>query len=186
MNGRSADSPVLNGTVLIKLYLFMMVLYSLSFTLMLPLESHKNIWVYVMISVRPADRASGRVKNINAAIFSDTVNVINVKHCIMVLRIELYLFTPLSVPWSYFKVTAESNSFNRKFNILMRWCLNFVWLLTTSTRSWTYHYFYFRTYSRKTIDTFPALRKAKQTLTLAFFKATSFKLCKIITLLGVY
>ena len=51
-----------------------------------------------MISVRPADRASGRVKNINAAIFSDTVNVINVKHCIMVLRIELYLFTPLSVP----------------------------------------------------------------------------------------
>ena len=35
-------------------------------------------------------------------IFSDTVNVINVKLCMMVLLIKLYLFIPLSVTLTIF------------------------------------------------------------------------------------
>ena len=42
---------------------------------------------------------SGLVENFNIGIFSDTINVIDVKHCIKVLllHIELYLFTTLTV-----------------------------------------------------------------------------------------
>ena len=31
-------------------------------------------------------------KNLNVAIFSDTINVVNVKLCMMVILIEIYLF----------------------------------------------------------------------------------------------
>ena len=53
-------------------------------------DSHKK-WVYVMISftVRPASQMSG-VSKTNAAIFSDTINVINVKPWMMLLLTELY------------------------------------------------------------------------------------------------
>ena len=37
------------------------------------------------------------VKNLNTWIFSDTLNVINDKLCMMTLLIELYLFIALSV-----------------------------------------------------------------------------------------
>ena len=40
---------------------------------------------------------SGLVENLNIGIFSDTVNVINVNLCMMVLHFELYLFVTLSV-----------------------------------------------------------------------------------------
>ena len=36
-------------------------------------------------------------KNFNVVIFSDTTNLINVKHCVMVILIELYPFIPLSM-----------------------------------------------------------------------------------------
>ena len=36
-------------------------------------------------------------KRFNNAIFSDSVNVINVKLCMIILLIELFLVTPLSV-----------------------------------------------------------------------------------------
>ena len=39
----------------------------------------------------------GLVKNSNIKIFADTVKVINVKLCMMVLLVELYLLIPLSV-----------------------------------------------------------------------------------------
>ena len=45
-----------------------------------------------MISVRPASWVIvWHGKNFNVAIFLDTINVINVKLCLMVLLIELYL-----------------------------------------------------------------------------------------------
>ena len=60
----------------------------------------KNV-IPVMINVGPADWLASRLslcnKNFNVAIFWDTINMINVKLCIMVVLIELYLFTPLSV-----------------------------------------------------------------------------------------
>ena len=40
-------------------------------------------------------QVSGRVENFNTAIFSDNINVINVKLCIMVLLVDFYLFIPL-------------------------------------------------------------------------------------------
>ena len=43
----------------------------------------------------------GLVKNFNIGIFSNTINVINVK--LMVLRIELYLFSTLSVTMTIFQ-----------------------------------------------------------------------------------
>ena len=49
-----------------------------------------------MIGVGPAE-------NFNVAIFSDTVNVINVKLCMMVLLTELYMFMPLSVAFTIFQ-----------------------------------------------------------------------------------
>ena len=66
----------------------------------------------VMVSVRLAGGVSGRIKNLNIAVFSDTPNVINVKPCMMVLFIELYPLIPLSAALSIFLVTAGSNSFN--------------------------------------------------------------------------
>ena len=42
-------------------------------------------------------------KNFNVAICLDITNVINVKLCMMVLLIELYLFIPLSVTLTTFQ-----------------------------------------------------------------------------------
>ena len=60
--------------------------------------------VYVMISVRPAGRPIVRVlhthtytRKINLAIFSNTLNMIIVTLCMMIILIELYPFMPLSV-----------------------------------------------------------------------------------------
>ena len=47
--------------------------------------------------------ASGDVENFNVGIYSDTIKVINVNLCMMVLLIELYLFIPLSVTLTIFQ-----------------------------------------------------------------------------------
>ena len=60
-------------------------------------------------------QVSGLVRGFNIWIFTDTINVINVKLCMMVLLIELYLFIPLQWPLLYFKVTAMLNNCNWKF-----------------------------------------------------------------------
>ena len=79
-----------------------------------------KMWVYVMTDFRPADiYACG--KSMNVAIFSDTINMIIIKHCMNLLLIELYPFILFQWPWLYFKVTAVSNSFNWKVNILICW-----------------------------------------------------------------
>ena len=52
--------------------------------------------VYVIYSVRSANHPAGQVsvcgKDFNVAIFSDTVNVINVKLCMIAALIGLYPF----------------------------------------------------------------------------------------------
>ena len=53
-----------------------------------------------MIGVRPAGWTkcpSVCVKNFNDAIFSDIINMINLKFCMMIVLIELYPFILLSV-----------------------------------------------------------------------------------------
>ena len=53
---------------------------------------------FVMISVGLAGRVIvRRGKNFNVAIFPDTINVIDVKLCMIVLLVELYLIIPLSM-----------------------------------------------------------------------------------------
>ena len=48
-------------------------------------------------------QASGLVENINNGIFSDTINVINVKLCMKVLHVKLYLLITLSVTLRLFQ-----------------------------------------------------------------------------------
>ena len=56
-------------------------------------------------------QVSGLVENFNTGIFSDTTNVINVIVCMMVLLIELYLFTPLSVTLNTFRGYSNVEEF---------------------------------------------------------------------------
>ena len=48
-------------------------------------------------------QVSWLVKNFHIGIYSDTIHVIKVKHCMMKLLIELYLFIPLSVTFTIFQ-----------------------------------------------------------------------------------
>ena len=48
-------------------------------------------------------QVSGLAQNFDMGIYSHTVNVINVKLCMMVLLLELYLFIPLSVTLTIFQ-----------------------------------------------------------------------------------
>ena len=61
-----------------------------------------------MISVQLSILASWLAwhKNLNIPVFSDTINVISVKLCTMVLLIDLYLFIPCQWPVAYFEVMA--------------------------------------------------------------------------------
>ena len=60
-----------------------------------------------MISVGPAVLLIVRHgKNFNVAIFYDTISVINVKLCMVVLVNKYYLFIILSVTLTIFKVIA--------------------------------------------------------------------------------
>ena len=53
------------------------------------------------------------VENFN--IYSDTINVINVKLCVMVLLIEHFMFLPLSVTLTLFKGHSNVELSNQKF-----------------------------------------------------------------------
>ena len=56
-------------------------------------------------------QVSGLVENLNIGIYSHTINVINVKLCMMALYIELYLVIRLSVTLTLFQ-GHSSVSFN--------------------------------------------------------------------------
>ena len=66
----------------------------------------------VMVSVKPVGRLSVIGKTVNVAIFSDTVKIINVKHCLMVGLILLYPFIPLSVTL----ITVQSHTSVKQFS----------------------------------------------------------------------
>ena len=67
---------------------------------------------------------SGLVENYNIRTYSDTINMINVKLCMLFvfLLTELYQFLPLSVTWIIIKVATMSNSFNGKLCIVCFLC----------------------------------------------------------------
>ena len=61
-----------------------------------------------MISVRPACRLSVCGKNFNVAIFSDTINMVSVKLCMMVILTEPHPFMPLS--WTCACISGSQHS----------------------------------------------------------------------------
>ena len=61
-----------------------------------------GVYLREIINIFFVGQVSGLVKNINIGIYSDTINMINVKLCMMVPLIELYLFMPLSVTLTIF------------------------------------------------------------------------------------
>ena len=63
-----------------------------------------------MFSVRP-DGVSVCGKNFNVAIFSDTINMINVKLCMMVVLIEFYPFILLPVTFVVFQSRSTVKQF---------------------------------------------------------------------------
>ena len=62
---------------------------------------------------------SGLVENFNTGIFSDTIDVINVKLCMMALHIELYLFGTFLVTFTLFQGHSSVKQFNRKCYVLI-------------------------------------------------------------------
>ena len=89
--------------------------------------------------------------------------------------------------WLYFKVTAVSNIFYWKF--CSYWInLKFWGLLIMSCRSWIYHFL--NSPPPPPCSREITFRRFRKNFNIAFFldtvKARSFKLCMIITLLGVY
>ena len=90
-------------------------------------------------------------------------------------------------PWPHFKVTAVSNRLNWKFYVLISLSWNFIGLSSTSSRSRTHHLFWWARISKG--DNW-YISSFEKNFNIGFlsdtFKAKSFKLCRIITLLGIY
>ena len=90
-----------------------------------------GVYPVVIINMLFVSQVSLHVKNFNIWVYLCTINVMNVKLCMMVLLIELYMFivSHYSPPWPYFKVTAISNSFYWEFCIHILLSSNFVGLI---------------------------------------------------------
>ena len=56
-------------------------------------------------------QVSGFVENVNTGIFSDNIDVINLKLCMMAILIELYLFISLSVTITIFQGHSNVKQF---------------------------------------------------------------------------
>ena len=52
-------------------------------------------------------QVAGLVENFNIVIYSDTINVINLKLCMMILLIEFFLCIPLSVTLTIFQSSQQ-------------------------------------------------------------------------------
>ena len=65
-------------------------------------------------------QVSGLFENFNIGIFSDTLNMINVKLCLMVLLNELYLFIPLSMTLTIFESHSNVEQLQLKIYVLTR------------------------------------------------------------------
>ena len=56
-------------------------------------------------------QVSGLVRNFNIGIYLDTINVINVKLCVMAVLFQFYLFIPLSVILTIFQGHSNVEQF---------------------------------------------------------------------------
>ena len=62
-----------------------------------------NVYSEEIINMFFISQVSWLVKNFNIEIYSDTISVINVRLCMMVLLTELYLFIALSMTLTIFQ-----------------------------------------------------------------------------------
>ena len=108
------------------------------------------------------------VKNFNTGIFSDAINVISVKVCMMALLIELCRPVPLSVTVTIFQGLSSVKHFQLQNVIFLSNKVETLWdcYVHQIDREYT-NIFYIHTYSRGIIDTFSDLTK---TLILAFLQ----------------
>ena len=67
-----------------------------------------------IINMFMVSKVSGLVENFNTEIFSDTINVTNVKRCMIVLLIELYVLIPFSVTLTVFQCHGSVKQFQLK------------------------------------------------------------------------
>ena len=74
-------------------------------------------------------QVSGIVENFNIGIYSDTVNIINVKPCMVVLLIERYLFISLSVNLTIFQGHSNIKQFSLKSLCSYPVKLKFCWIV---------------------------------------------------------
>ena len=70
----------------------------------------KNLNLY-NDSVRPASQVSECSRNFKVTFFLDTMNMINVKLCVMVVFTELYPFIPFSVTMIVFQGHSSVEQF---------------------------------------------------------------------------
>ena len=68
----------------------------------------------------------GLVVNFNIRIYSDTMNMVNVKLCMVALLSELYLFIPHSVTLAIFQSHSSVEQFQLKilcaYPVKLKWC----------------------------------------------------------------
>ena len=160
-----------------------------SFNLLCVLDLFSECWQSTLFQIFKfillVWQGSGLVENFYTGTFSDTINVMS--------NFAWWHYTPSFTcslhsqwPWHYFEVTAVSNGFNWTFYVLtwLRW--NFVGLLSTSSRSWIYHYFLL-SHIFKGDDW--CVSWFDKSFTIVHFADTVqvrfLKLCIIITLLGI-
>ena len=68
-------------------------------------------WRQLTISMFFVGQVSEFVKNFNIGIYLDTINVINVELCMMLLLVELYLLIPFSVTLILFQGDSNVKQF---------------------------------------------------------------------------
>ena len=130
---------------------------------------------------------SGLVRNFNTGIYSDTRSVINVKLCMILLLIELYLFIPLSVTLTLFQGHSSVKQIELKFLCSYQIKLKLYTVVNYVTQIMNTLLFLMFTHVQGRSLTFPHFWG--KNLSVGFFsdviKVRSFKLCVVITLLGV-
>ena len=85
------------------------------------------------------------VENSNIGIFFNTTYVKKKKKSNFAWWYHTFSFTcflHFRWPWHYLKVTEMPNGFTRNIYVFIWLSLNFVGLLSTSSRLWKYHYFW--------------------------------------------
>ena len=117
----------------------------------------------------------GLVENFNIGNFSDTINVTNVKLCMMLLHIELYLSITLSVSLTILQGHISVRRFSLKIlcSYVIKWKLCRDCLVHQASDEYTTILFLVikQIYSRETIDMFP------ENFTVGFFSRTLFEQC---------